>query len=253
MNKTMKRAGWMLGGAAGAVSLGWLGYAATAWYRYGRVVENGTRDALLDRFMPAYEVRERHETRVAAPAADTYAAARAMDLYRSPLVHAIFRGRELLMRPEPTRERRPQPLVDEVLALGWGVLAEEPGREIVVGAVTQPWTGDVVFRALPPAEFASFNEPGYAKIVWTIAADPLGPAESTFRTETRVVTTDAYARERFRRYWAVFSPGILLIRRESLRLVKAEAEQQFRDSRIARAGTWLTRARLTGPRGRARP
>ena len=66
------------------------------------------------------------------------------------------------------------------------------------------------------------------KIVWNLAVEPLGPAESVFRTETRVATTNAYARERFRRYWAVFSPGILLIRRESLRLVKADAERRHR-------------------------
>ena len=48
-----------------------------------------------------------------------------------------------------------------------------------------------------------------------------------FRTETRVHTTDARSRRLFRRYWAVFSPGILLIRRASLKLVKAEAERRF--------------------------
>lgn len=33
-----------------------------------------------------------------------------------------------------------------------------------------------------------------------------------FRTETRVATTDPASRRRFRRYWTVFSAGILLIR-----------------------------------------
>jgi hypothetical protein len=40
-----------------------------------------------------------------------------------------------------------------------------------------------------------------------------------------VSTTDATARRRFRRYWAVMSPGILLIRYEMLRLVRREAER----------------------------
>jgi len=43
-----------------------------------------------------------------------------------------------------------------------------------------------------------------------------------------VATTDSMARERFRRYWAVLSPGILIIRYEGLRLVKAEAERMRR-------------------------
>lgn len=60
-------------------------------------------------------------------------------------------------------------------ALGWGVLHDDPGREVVMGAVTRPWEADVVFRALAPDAFASFAEPGYAKVVWALRADPLGP------------------------------------------------------------------------------
>jgi hypothetical protein len=126
-----------------------------------------------------------------------------------------------------TEARRPQPLIDEVLALGWGVLAEDPGHEIVLGAVTQPWEADVRFRALPPDEFAGFNEPGYAKIAWTVRVEALGPATSRFFTETRVATTSADARSRFRRYWVMVSPGVQLIRRESLRLVRADAERRY--------------------------
>jgi hypothetical protein len=83
----------------------------------------------------------------------------------------------------------------------------------------------VVFRALPPDAFASFHEPGYAKIVGTVRADPVGRTESVFKTETRVATTDPVARQKFRRYWSVFSPGIVLIRLISLRLMKERAER----------------------------
>jgi hypothetical protein len=61
-------------------------------------------------------------------------------------------------------------------SLGWGVLAEVPGGEIVMGAVTKPWTANPVFRALPPDAFATFDEPDYVKIVWTLRADRLRPA-----------------------------------------------------------------------------
>ena len=73
-------------------------------------------------------------------------------------------------------------------ALGWGILAEIPDREVVVGAVTQPWKPNVVFRGLPPDQFTLFREPAYVKIVWTLRADLIGPAEFIFRTETRVVS-----------------------------------------------------------------
>ena len=111
-------------------------------------------------------------------------------------------------------------------ALGWRVLVEVPGREIVMGAVTQPWKPNPVFRGLPPEEFAAFAEPDYVKIVWTLRADPIDATASIARTETRVATTDAHARAAFRRYWSWVSPGIALIREMSLRLVKKEAERR---------------------------
>ncbi len=117
-------------------------------------------------------------------------------------------------------------LVAVTKELGWGVLAEVPGHEIVMGAVTQPWNANVVFRGLPPDEFAAFNEPGYVKIVWTLRADAVSDTTSIARTETRAIATDAEARRKFRWYWARFSPGIVLIREISLRLVKKEAERR---------------------------
>jgi hypothetical protein len=229
MGKALGRAGNIIGGGVTAAAMLALGYIATTWYRYGRARPNGARDSLLDRFMPSYEVAERHETVVHAPASVTYAAARALDLQRSAVIRAIFGGRELFMGSKPAPWPKSGSFLTEVLELGWGILAEEPGRELVMGAVTQPWEANVEFRSLAPDAFAGYEEPGYAKIVWTLAVEPRGPESSVFRTETRVATTDPTSRERFRRYWSVFSPGILLIRRETLRLVKRAAERQVQN------------------------
>lgn len=91
------------------------------------------------------------------------------------------------------------------------MLAEVPGREVVVGAITKPWEANVTFRALPPDQFAAFSEPGYVKIVWTLRNEPITATESVFLAETRATATDASARARFRRYWSFLSPGIILI------------------------------------------
>ena len=76
----------------------------------------------------------------------------------------------------------------------------------------------------PPNDFASFSEPGFVKIAWTLRADPLDDQTSIFRTETRAVATDATARARFRRYWAFASPGIGLIRLLALKPLQRDAE-----------------------------
>ena len=174
---------------------------------------------------------ERHHIRLAAPAEITLAAASEIDLQESPLIRAIFKGRVLLRGSAPDETTRPRGFLALTKSLGWGVLAETPGREIVMGAVTQPWEANVVSRGVPPKGFANFDEPGYVKIVWTLRADPSSDRESIFRTETRAVATDAAARARFRRYWSFLSPGIILIRRATLRPLHADAERRVREAR----------------------
>lgn len=218
---------------AGAVGLMTVGYASTvgvSWLRYGRPAAPRPEeiDPLLDRFMPEYDVAERHHVHVAAPAATTLAAAADVDFEQSTVIRGIFRARELVLGATPGAGSQPRGLLAQTTSLGWRALAEVPGREVVMGAVTQPWLPDVVFRGLPPETFRSFGEPDHVKIVWTLRADPVGARTSTFRTETRVMTTDAAARAKFRWYWARFSPGIVLIRYAMLRLLRAEAERRAR-------------------------
>jgi hypothetical protein len=229
--KITQRLGRAVRWTAGGLGLGGVAYAAyvgTAWYRYGQTAPpaGDEADPLLDQFMPEYEVADRHSVRIMAPAEVTLAAAATVDLQQPTVVRATFKARELILGSQPDTVTRPTALVADVQSLGWRVLAEKPGREIVVGAVTRPWMADVVFRGLSPEEFRAFREPDYVKIIWMLRADPVNPTESIFRTETRVVTTDAAARRKFRWYWARFSAGIVLIRYVLLRQVKKEAERR---------------------------
>jgi hypothetical protein len=224
-NRTVAR--WLSIGA-GLAAAAYAGYAAVTWLRYGHASTSKPEDedVLLDRFIPAYDIAERHHIRVAAPAATTLQTASEMDLLHSPIARAIFRAREVILGSEPDRVARPRGVLALTQSLGWRVLAEVPGREIVMGAVTQPWKANVTFEGLPPDEFAAFYEPGYVKIVWTLRADPIGPNESVFRTETRAIATDPSAYAKFRRYWSLLSPGIIMIRAAMLQPLKREAERR---------------------------
>lgn len=231
-----RRIEWGLGGAAallGVAAASYTGFAATTWMRYGRTASPAADEAdpLLDIFMPIYDIAERHHVKVAAPADVTFGALMDMDLEDSTLIRAIFKGRELLMGAEPDAKATASSLVETTKKLGWVVLAEVPGHEIVMGAVTRPWEADVTFRGIPAEHFAAFDEPDYVKIVWTLRADGVSPMRSIARTETRAVATDAPARRKFRWYWARFSPGIILIREMSLCLVRKEAERRVRIGR----------------------
>jgi hypothetical protein len=219
-------------------------YVGAAWLRYGHPKRSTWLEAddLLDRFMPRFDVAECHNVVVAAPADLTFAASMDMDPEDSAIVRAIFKGREIMLGADAGPDVPVRGLVAVTKALGWGVLAERPGRELVMGAVTQPWEANVKFQSLPPSEFAVFDRPGFVKIAWTLRADPMGPNRSVARTETRAVATDAEARRKFRWYWARFSAGIVLIRLVSMRLVKAAAEKRARAAaRVSHNAAWERR------------
>lgn len=204
-------------------------YVGVTWSRYGKTKPaNNDSDALLDQFMPECEIRSCHKINVAAPAEVTFSAAADTDFESSSLIRGVFKGREWILRSKPDGRIRRRGLLVQTKSLGWGVLAERPNREIVMGCVTKPWEPNPIFRALPANEFAAFDEPGYVKIAWTLRADPSESGESTFRTETRAIATDPIARARFRRYWSLLSPGIIIIRTLMLLALKREAEHRVR-------------------------
>ncbi len=149
-----------------------------------------------------------------------------MDVLQSRLIRAIFKARELALGAHPDTRPHPPALLEQMQSIGWVVLAERAGREIVLGAVTRPWDPEPVFRSVPAGEFVAFSEPGYVKILWTLRAEPLGDDESMFHTETRVATTDPEARAKFRTYWSFVAPGVELIRLAMLRPLKKAAEQR---------------------------
>jgi hypothetical protein len=149
-------AGGLLAGAAAFAAASYATYAGISWYRYGRTkhqVKGEESDSLLDLYMPEYEVADRRHIRVAAPAETTFAAAYQLNMSQPAIVRAIFKTRELILgcaaaiakgkfsicsrtsnqQAETTQQKE---FLAEMKTLGWGVLAEIPGREIVLGAVT---------------------------------------------------------------------------------------------------------------------
>ncbi len=207
----------------------YLSYVAAAWTHFGRAKR---ASSLLDDAMPQYDVCLDHETKIDAPAALAFDAMCDTDLERSPIVQALFRARQILLGGRHAEREMHRGLLERLGDFGWGVVGEESGREIVFGAVTKPWENDPVFRGLSAADFKRFETPGYVKIAFTLRIDPQGEHTSIARTQTRALATDPLSRRRFRRYWALLSPGIELVRIVLLAQLRAEAEERAREHRL---------------------
>ncbi len=186
-----------------------------------------SRPSSLDRFIPQPDVRERFEILIRAPAGLVMDVASNFDMQSLPLVKAIFWLREKVLRSGRHAPRRPQGILEEMQALGWGLLAEQRGRLVICGARCQPWLANVTFSALNADDFGAYVEPDQVKIAWTLETDELGPALTRFAQETRAVATDEAARARFLRYWRWARCGIVSIRLLLLPAIRRAAERRW--------------------------
>ena len=181
----------------------------------------------LETFIGDADVRKSHEIMIDAPASIVFDVAEHFDLQSIPTVRFLFRLRAFLLHIRSKPRPSCQPVVSETTSLGWIRLACHPGRELIMGAVAQPWVGNVDFKEMTPEEFAVFAVPGFVKIVWTLEAEPLDHSTTRFRTQTRVTATDGSARRRFRLYWIFAGNLVSLIRILGIRAIRREAERRL--------------------------
>jgi hypothetical protein len=176
---------------------------------------------LLDRFLPQYDVYERHTIAIAASADAVMRAARGLRPRDVPLTVALMAARAA---PAAVRRRKlpfglKDPVLDQFLAAGFVLLADEPD-ELVIGGVGRYWNAGGGLIRVARGEFAEFAEPGYAKAVFNFRADG-----ATLSTETRIQATDDEARRQFGRYWRAIKLGSAAIRMEWLRAIRRRAER----------------------------
>jgi hypothetical protein len=189
---------------------------------------------LVDQFLPTYDVAVVHADVFRAPPAQCYLVASELDLFQTPLIRTLIGIRGLPQRVASTLRGRGTTTTFEasrrtfrfrdMVDLGWILLGESPGVEMVLGQVSRPWKGVAAATDAPttPEQFTSFDEPGFAKVATSLRIDPYGNDSSILTMETRVAITDDTSRRRFRRYWLVIGPFSSLIRQMALRLLATE-------------------------------
>jgi hypothetical protein len=115
-----------------------------------------------------------------------------------------------------------RPILDVATASGFFRLAEEPGREIVLGTLVIVPRGP---RVAMPEGFATLDRPGYARAAINFRVEDDGDGWSRLITETRVHATDPSSLRRFAAYWRLILPGSALIRRMWLAAIRDRAER----------------------------
>ena len=184
---------------------------------------------LIDQFMPTYDLAVVHARVFRAPPERCFETVVDFDLFQLRAFRVLIGARGLPQRLADTLRRRadqtraptrPRFRLRDLPSMGWMLLGERPGRELVFGQVGKPWkpTGGLPSEPVTRAQFAAFDQPGFAKLVESTRVDPYGERSSIVITETRVRCTDPDSRRRFRRYWLVVGPCSHLLRKLSLRM-----------------------------------
>ncbi|MGI8746629.1 MAG: hypothetical protein ACR2NN_29450 [Bryobacteraceae bacterium] len=180
----------------------------------------------LDEFAPEYQFNELHSIRVAASRDRVYAAIQTVTA-REILFFRTLTWIRRFGRPGPESIlNAPEhlPILEVARQSGFLQLAEELGREIVLGTPVLAPRGWRPKKEPTPEEFKAVDAPGFAMatINFLVEEDNTGACRVT--TETRVHATDPGARRHFARYWRVIYPGSSLIRLMWLRAIKKRAE-----------------------------
>lgn len=191
----------------------------------------GLEGSRLDEFIPVYQFGERHSLWMRASCPRAYQALKgvtASEITGFRLLTWLRRfgrkGPESILNAPGTR-----PLLDVATRSGFHWLADEPGREGVLGTVVMAPSGGKY--PADAAEFKALTAPGYAVAAMNFRFTPEVTRAGDGRrvtTETRVHTTDPPSRRAFSRYWRVIYPGSAIIRVMWLRAIKRRAESNPR-------------------------
>lgn len=179
--------------------------------------------SLIDKHLPRYQFSERHRTRVRASPDEVMRAVINLDLPPDRLRDFL-----LMLRTVPSRL-----LGGEAPRVGMHIftpLDQDEKSETVAGLIGRFWQLDGGLVPIPDADaFARFAGPGTPKLVTGFRATP-DPLGTLLTTETRVFCPDLYSLLRFAPYWMLIRIPSGLIRRRTLRAIKAAGEKGVRSS-----------------------
>jgi hypothetical protein len=178
---------------------------------------------LIESFIQNPDAVETHKIEIAASREAVYQALWTADLGGSPIIKSLMALRSIpgiVSSPKRLRHFPRQITLQTIIEAGFGQLAEEPGREVVLGVEGQFWRPAGNILPFSKEMFRGPVQPGLARGVWNFAVQEVDQERTVLSTETRVVCGDAASRLKFRAYWSVVRPFSGLIRMIMLRAVK---------------------------------
>jgi hypothetical protein len=194
------------------------------------VSERTNRPTILDRFLPEYEFADTIAVPVNGSPTRLLRAFGELTLREMPLASFLGKLRYLpgrilgRLRKAATDDR---PFVQHLTEGGTIVLAEEPGREIVLGTIGKfhQVLNQEPLALRVAADFRNFGDPAYQKLVIGVRVEE-DSRGGRLVLEHRTHALGQESRRAFARYWIFIKPTGHFVTWLLLRAVRRRAEQQ---------------------------
>lgn len=159
----------------------------------------------MDDFLPVFDFNECHELFVESSPQKVYHTFEQLDYSKSAVLNCL-----LFLRGIGSSKK--------LRSLFVPLFIDRPHRHLE-GLIGRPWTRSGGVVRFNPEDFRSFNQPGYAKVVWEFTFESKGGG-CLIKTETRILCTDASSRWKFRCYWFFVRPLSGIVRRLILNMIR---------------------------------
>jgi hypothetical protein len=183
---------------------------------------------LIDSFAPNPDAVETHSIALNASREQVYRTLWTADLGGSIAIKVLMGLRSLpafVLHRSHVRPRNQRITLQTIIDAGFGVLAEKPGEEVVLGVTGRFWRPTGNLSRFNRADFDHAVSPGLARGVWNFWVEEAAGGKTILSTETRVICGDTGSRRKFRVYWFFVRPFSGLIRRIMLKTVRKATGQ----------------------------
>ena len=190
---------------------------------------------MLDWLLPEFDATLVAHRVIDADPASVYRAIATVDMVEipqaNPAVRALFAARGAAERLATALLDRPAPALaaDGPMRLGdlpahgeWVKFSDDPPWELTFGVIGRFWGGETIWETIDAADFAEFEQPGFAKVACSVSLRRYGSTRTLVSYEARTQALDADSRAHFLRYWRVVRPGVAIVMRAFLAAVVKE-------------------------------
>ncbi len=181
---------------------------------------------LLTAFSPNPDAFEVHSIEIAAAPETVYQTLWTVDLAKVPVAKVLLALRSLptLLSQGSKAFSSREITLRSLLDMGFGLLAEEPGSEMVIGILGRFWLPTKNIEPFDREAFLRPVAPGIAQAAWNFHVVAEDDGRTTLWTETRITCGDPASRFKFRLYWFFVRPFSGLIRILMLREIRRAIE-----------------------------